>query len=912
VLGGACDDEGPGLCTPDACLNEEAPNHDFCVGVGFCATLCDELVCFAEGHPAHDMCVELGECEDNNFEERLSATTTSQVTVVFDGKPDLVAPEDVTVEAVSPNGTPVALGDPEASICIPGGVEVSHDGPARYRLGSTTVVWTAQGVQGRASTDSQVVTVVDTSPPSIEVGPDRVFDTGGDVALPTPVVSDNGTPVAMIAVSHDAPQSWPQQAWTTVTWTATDLAGNSATDSMRVYVRERGYPAPTLTITAPEDGVWVPSPAHVRARFTDSTCTQAPAVVSNEEGLSLTVTRDGEGWDVVAVFSSDGVHNLTLTGTSGCSGKAAHDSRLFGVDSSAPVPHWVTSIPQDEVDPAVPLSWRPISRLRELPLGMVLDDRVSGLASVRVELLDHAQGTTTLLHEEVLSQRQPGSSPVRGLPVRPISGCSDELLCQDGSLQLRLLTGRYYAIRVTSEDVAGNRQSFSRYLQALNLYQAVDLWDREVRATETESEVARELLNRISSTKLQPALRSYEHGYYGNIWLAVEDSISLLRVARLEDEGIDHDFFLELVGELGVDFMRFKVEESIQDRGVTTYTNLSHEQADLANDQWTLREWQDVFTSLGNAWFWLTFGQNQFAVEGYTLNAVSGYQSADEVMDQIYAQMRAYVDTSEELPGRPGVQEVLALLDPVREYLLAVVDEGDLAQSDYAHMDAIMTLGQVAQRLDSAEDSIVWVRNWRLGLTNIVALYAERALFSAASWITRSNPVFQAGQERYEEAEVYRVEHKPDSYMATLIDSRCDIIGVYNAIYEPNYEVPLECCARVREFYALDSQFRGEPSEIPIPEACLETLTVEITATGFVPATVELSVGQRVKFINKTGQAQRIVAGAPGSPDPGTFDTGELEPNAVYEARFGASAQFGFFSSAEPSVINGGQMSVTQ
>jgi plastocyanin len=246
----------------------------------------------------------------------------------------------------------------------------------------------------------------------------------------------------------------------------------------------------------------------------------------------------------------------------------------------------------------------------------------------------------------------------------------------------------------------------------------------------------------------------------------------------------------------------------------------------------------------------------------------------------------------------------------VQTYLQAVVDQGDLAQTDYAHMDAIMVLGDVAQRLQTSEDAGVWVRNWRWGLTQIVALYAERALYNASTWISRGNGVWIAGQERFELAETYRTNYRPDSYMTTLIDSRCDIIGVYNAIYEPNYDVPVECCARVREFYDLDSQYRGRDSEIPIPDICLETITIQINDDGFSPSEVRLSVGQRVKFINKTSQAQQIVGGEPGTPDTDALNTGSIAPNGVYETQFNAEMEFGFFSSTQPDEINGGSISV--
>jgi hypothetical protein len=81
--------------------------------------------------------------------------------------PIIVAPADVTAECTSPLGATPPLGTPSvADICDPSPI-VTNDAPASFPLGTTTVTWTATDHSGNAGTDTQNVTVVDTTPPTL-------------------------------------------------------------------------------------------------------------------------------------------------------------------------------------------------------------------------------------------------------------------------------------------------------------------------------------------------------------------------------------------------------------------------------------------------------------------------------------------------------------------------------------------------------------------------------------------------------------------------------------------------------------------------------------------------------------------------------------------------------------------------
>ena len=104
------------------------------------------------------------------------------------------------------------------------------------------------GATGSANA-SIAITVPDTQAPSISAPADVWIEATGvttDVSLGSPVVSDNEDPNP--SVTNDAPAGFPVGV-TTVTWTVTDAAGNSATATQSVTVTDTTAPV----ISAPAD-----------------------------------------------------------------------------------------------------------------------------------------------------------------------------------------------------------------------------------------------------------------------------------------------------------------------------------------------------------------------------------------------------------------------------------------------------------------------------------------------------------------------------------------------------------------------------------------------------------------------------------------------------------------------------------
>ncbi len=126
-------------------------------------------------------------------------------------------------------GRPVAV-----DLCFAGPVTVSNNAPHPYPLGSTVVTWSAVDSHSNVGSDTQTVTIVDTTPPAFSFVPPPVFMNNcgpANLGLPTATDDCGGTPT----LTNNAPPKF-FVGTTPVTWTATDISGNHATATQTVTV----------------------------------------------------------------------------------------------------------------------------------------------------------------------------------------------------------------------------------------------------------------------------------------------------------------------------------------------------------------------------------------------------------------------------------------------------------------------------------------------------------------------------------------------------------------------------------------------------------------------------------------------------------------------------------------------------
>ncbi len=135
----------------------------------------------------------------------------------------------------------------------------------------------------------RTLTVVDTTPPTVTAPPDLAVECtspgGTPVALGTATAADVCD--ATLALSNDAPAAFSLGA-TTVTWSSTDDASNTGTDTQEVRVADTTPPALAVTVTPavlwPPNHALVPIEARIDVR---DVCDANPTVrlvsiVSNE------------------------------------------------------------------------------------------------------------------------------------------------------------------------------------------------------------------------------------------------------------------------------------------------------------------------------------------------------------------------------------------------------------------------------------------------------------------------------------------------------------------------------------------------------------------------------------------------------------------------------------------------------
>jgi len=231
--------------------------------------------------------------------------------VALNGSPVADAGPDQTVECTSPSGASVMLdgsgssdpdGDPLSySWTGPFGSESGATPTVTIPLGTHAVSLTVDDGNGGTGTDTVDITVQDTTAPSVDAGPDVTLEATSpegasfDVASQV-VASDTCSPVSL-SISPVPPPDYPLGS-TVVTVTATDMSGNSASDTMTVTVVDTT--PPELSITVTPTLLWPPNhdmiPIDVSVTVTDiadPNPTAALSEVASDEG-DTTYTFDPE------------------------------------------------------------------------------------------------------------------------------------------------------------------------------------------------------------------------------------------------------------------------------------------------------------------------------------------------------------------------------------------------------------------------------------------------------------------------------------------------------------------------------------------------------------------------------------------------------------------------------------------
>ena len=120
--------------------------------------------------------------------------------------------------------------------------------PTCGNAGVWTLTYTATDACGNSASDEQIITIVDTTPPSITADADAEVECGEDFDLSGYAASDLCGNVTVDVDSVFDPTCGNAGVWT-LTYTATDDCGNTATDLQTITIVDTTPP----TITANAD-----------------------------------------------------------------------------------------------------------------------------------------------------------------------------------------------------------------------------------------------------------------------------------------------------------------------------------------------------------------------------------------------------------------------------------------------------------------------------------------------------------------------------------------------------------------------------------------------------------------------------------------------------------------------------------
>jgi hypothetical protein len=128
--------------------------------------------------------------------------------------PVVTPPGPVVAECTGPSGTPVALGLATAADICEGPRPVTNDAPPLFPLGGTVVTWSSADSSGNTGTAPQLVTIVDTTPPTLSVSASpAVLWTPNHRLVPitvTVVVDDGCDPapaVTLLSITSNEPDN---------------------------------------------------------------------------------------------------------------------------------------------------------------------------------------------------------------------------------------------------------------------------------------------------------------------------------------------------------------------------------------------------------------------------------------------------------------------------------------------------------------------------------------------------------------------------------------------------------------------------------------------------------------------------------------------------------------------------------
>ncbi|MDT0678221.1 HYR domain-containing protein [Autumnicola musiva] len=221
---------------------------------------------------------------------------------------------EVAADNASCEASNIDLGIPAATDNCTAESELifTNDAPDNFSIGETVVTWTVTDTAGNTATCTQVIKVIDTQAPVIEDMEDITVDTdagicGAIVDYQTPTATDNCQIESVELTEGLAPGEEFPTGTTTVTYTATDNAGNTATTTFTVTVEDNEAPVivcqESITV-ATEEGE-----AYAVVDFEDATATDKCSVTVEQTAGPVSGAQFPVGTTTITYTATDAAGN---------------------------------------------------------------------------------------------------------------------------------------------------------------------------------------------------------------------------------------------------------------------------------------------------------------------------------------------------------------------------------------------------------------------------------------------------------------------------------------------------------------------------------------------------------------------------------------------------------------------------
>jgi hypothetical protein len=618
---------------------------------------------------------------------------------------------------------------------------------------------------------------------------------------------------------------------TPVDYTCTDDSGNATTVTLWVMVQPQSIDPPTQTVLTDISRYFASSPATVVVRVGDDgmigssgDCALDPTVLIT--GAASYWQDVGNPYDYFFTVVGEGMHSVTVTVTSACSGDTIVRDHDVGIDVTPPTfagynqAAGAPRTPSDLSDDSLYQGYFVGQSSPSFQLLGNVSDNGCGIESIVASVVQDPQGAAGVLATAMNELPILGGTPQEGPVLVANAPCTDLEWCDINETGIEIpasVTHGPYRIDLVATDCAGNSATRELYFYALNLDLALLRMDTAINRFLAEWAAAQP----TNWVAIQPALLDAQSHYLH------------ARAANRQEElptadmGIDggYEMMSDVLGFLAGD--KPQDEQEIADKLVELATGVRSEMRQLYVDAQQANNFADLdqaaladtrlqaaqslettspgaaLMELRRAAFHLELSQDPYAT-----GALVSFNDAVNLLGTTLNDVTEYVGDTAVEPEMYGGTEMLAIqtsLEDIRMVMRCTATGG-------SHPTCVNQFTGSDPDRPTSEDLAINVLNLMLAQSqfedaDLVFTYTDNTSYTTALAATvavnsglnnsaanicggETHPLIQAARAHWEDMEVIRQGMADDSALvtdyqleATTLRTRCLVMYVFNAAY---------------------------------------------------------------------------------------------------------------------------------